>query len=90
MCTHFCTIFILLTPFPATSPRLLVPTLPPGQGQLYPPVLWFCRREREKIKKKNMICLLVWDKDSYTFQYCFTGDQASSTGLFGGTHSTCV
>jgi hypothetical protein len=51
--------------FPITSSLPVVPTLPLGQELFHPPVLWFCRREKRKGKKKNMTLLLIWDKDSY-------------------------
>jgi hypothetical protein len=51
MCTHFCTVFTLLPPFPASSPISLVPALP--QAGSVPPSLWFSdfveeKRENEK------------------------------------------
>jgi hypothetical protein len=38
---------------------------PIGQNLLIPPVLQFCRVKIIKYKKRNMMFLLVWDKDSY-------------------------
>jgi hypothetical protein len=53
MCTHFCTIFTLLPPFPTTSPLPLAPTLTPDRtssAHLFSD-LW--KNKRKKIKRKT-------------------------------------
>jgi hypothetical protein len=45
------------------------PPLPPSEQNLFcPPLLWFCWRENIR-DKKDIVFLLVWDKDSYTECY---------------------
>jgi hypothetical protein len=54
------------TPFPATSLLPPIPTPSPSQNLFYLPVFRFCRRKNIKDKKRNMVFLLVGDKDNYT------------------------
>jgi hypothetical protein len=64
MCTHFLHFIHPSTPCPC---YLQLPTdaSPPSEQDLFcPHDLWFYR-----IKKKNVIFLLVWDKGSYTWSF---------------------
>jgi hypothetical protein len=47
---------------------LFVPPDSPASGQnlFYSFVLWFCWRENINDDKKDIVFLLVWDKDNYT------------------------
>jgi hypothetical protein len=60
--TFYYNVFILLSPFPSTFPSNWYQPTYPAQD-FCSPVLWFCRKNREKIKWKHDI--LVWDKGSY-------------------------
>jgi hypothetical protein len=55
-------------------PRLSLPPPRPypcfRQNLFRPLVLQFCRRQNIKDSKKDMVFLLIWDKDSYT-ESCF-------------------
>jgi hypothetical protein len=56
MCTHF------FGPPPHS-------TLPSRQNPLHPLFLQFCWRENIRNNKKDIVFLLVWDKDSYTDRF---------------------
>jgi hypothetical protein len=56
-CVHiFSTVFTLLSPFPATSP----PLVPPSLGSVLPSCSLIF------VEEKKITLLLVWDKGSYT------------------------
>jgi hypothetical protein len=62
MCIHcLCHLTIPLPPPP--------PAAASGQSLFYPIVLWFCWRENITDNKKDIVFLLVWDKDSYTERF---------------------
>jgi hypothetical protein len=67
MCIHYLHHVSPPTLSPTTSPLPLVQTPdPPFRQNLFrPPVLQFCRRKNIKDNKRNMVFLLVGDKDSY-------------------------
>jgi hypothetical protein len=61
---HFCIYLHVYTSFALYSPPTpflccLLPNL------FHPTILWFWRRKNIKDKKRNMVFLLVWDKDIY-------------------------
>jgi hypothetical protein len=41
----------------------------PSVQNLFHPLLWFCWRENIRDNKKDILFLLVWDKDSYTERF---------------------
>jgi hypothetical protein len=81
---HFCTYIHGITlfalhsssyPFPATCPLPLVPDFPPQKT--FSTLLFynFIEEKNTKDKIRNMVFLLLWDKDSYTrsfhaYMYC--------------------
>jgi hypothetical protein len=73
--------FILLFPFPASSPFPLVPNPYPLQNLFFPPALQFGRRKHIKEKKRNMVLMLVSDKDSYTGSFLSHMDYNSSWSI---------
>jgi hypothetical protein len=60
---HFCIYLHVYTLF---VPPPLFPPVPLFCSEAWGVVLQFCRRKNIKDNKKNMVFLLVWDKDSYT------------------------
>jgi hypothetical protein len=48
MCTHFCTICTILPLFPNTPQHWCQLSPTPGKDLFCLPVLWFCRRKKEK------------------------------------------